>query len=142
MGEKTKEETQSVKSLKKRSSLHMLSDHDHEDAPTEIYYHQPGNYIEYSSCGSSYEPVSFGLEADKCFRCVKHDTGETRGCKATYDWMHNMVNFTSYESLTCDDAYDWMDKVTNTWPVDECYAGYHRSTYDVQRNIHQQAMYL
>jgi hypothetical protein len=75
--EKTKEETQSVKSLKKRSSSHMLSDHDHEDAPTEIYYHQPGSYIEYSSCGSSHEPVSFGLEADKCFRCVKHDTGET-----------------------------------------------------------------
>jgi hypothetical protein len=127
---KTKEETESAKSLKKRSSSRLLSDHEYEDAPTEIHNHQSASYIEYSSCDTmNYQPISFGLETDKCFRCENQDTGETRGCKATYDWTHNVVNFTSYESLTCDDAYYWMDKVTITWPIDECYAGYHRWTY-------------
>lgn len=117
-----KMKSHSSATLEKKSLSHLLSDHDNVDVPTEIYYHQRANYVEYSTCGTSVDvtEVAFGIELDKCFRCKNEHSSEERGCKATVDYMNYMVNYTSYESLTCDDSYYWMDRVTDSWPTNEC----------------------
>lgn len=99
---------------------HLLEDQ-HEP---EIYYHSRADYVELTSCGGNaagtFDYVS-GLELDKCFLCVDElNNQQEAGCKATYDWMSGVFNFTVYESLTCNDMYYWLDKTTSSYPSDQC----------------------
>jgi len=117
--EEAVEKSSELRKPLEKSHSHLLA---HEESgPSQIYYYQPGDYIEFSFCGNNTDvDHKFGTEMGKCFRCENTDTGEVRGCKATYDYWSQMVNYTSYESLTCEDAHDWMDRVTNTFPAYQC----------------------
>ena len=130
--EKRMEEAVENSSVKRKplekSHSHLLS---HESGPSKISLHQQGDYIEFSFCGNSSASQTFGTEVGKCFRCENTDTGEVRGCKTTYDYMNQMVSYTSYESLTCEDAHDWMDRITNTFPTNQCIVNYRFDWYSM-----------
>lgn len=118
--EKAVEKSSEIRKPLEKSHSHLL-------ANEGIYYYQPGEYIEFSFCGNNTDAYhKFGTEVGKCFRCENTVTKEVRGCKASYDYMSQMVNFTSYESLTCEDAHYWMDRETNTFPAYQCMHDYYK----------------
>jgi len=114
----------SVESPETKSRTH-LQDHD----ASAITYMMYSDYAEYETCGDVPPSPTFGIEIGKCFKCQDSFTGETRGCKAIYDYSLNAINYTSYESLTCDDYYWWMDRVTNTFPAGQCIWNSMRHTF-------------
>ena len=80
------------------------------------------DYILESSCnGYGFMKPDVGIVNDVCLKCDHVETGVTAGCKVSYDDDLNLINFTSYESLSCNDDHWHLNKNITSFRPNECY---------------------